>query len=146
MFNKILLASDGSDGALKAAAATAQLAKAFGSVVTIVHVYMVPNTYAPLVAVSGEGLDPSGADRYAAQVQDAVARRTGRVLEQAGVSYETRLEIGHPPEVICDIADAEKYDLVVLGSRGLSKFRSFFLGSVSDRVSHHARCPVLIVK
>ncbi len=40
----------------------------------------------------------------------------------------------------------EKFDMIVMGSRGLSEIRSFFMGGVSDKVSHHAVCPVLIVR
>ena len=52
---------------------------------------------------------------------------------------------GHPAETICRIAEEDGHDLIVMGSRGLSGIGSFFLGSVSDKVSHHTPCPVLIV-
>ncbi|MEM2491290.1 MAG: universal stress protein [Candidatus Bathyarchaeia archaeon] len=43
-------------------------------------------------------------------------------------------------------AEEEKVDLIAIGSRGLSGVKAFLLGSVSDKVSHHAKCPVLIVR
>jgi len=91
-------------------------------------------------------LDPGAVNAYIEQVQDSVARRTGRVLDEAGVPYEILTEVGHPAEVIVRIAEDDGYDLIVLGSRGMTAFKSFLLGSVSDKVSHHAHCPVLIVK
>ena len=67
------------------------------------------------------------------------------MLQAAGVPYAFRLETGHPAEVIVRLAETDGFDLVVLGSRGLGGVKEFLLGSVSNRVSHHARCPVLIV-
>lgn len=146
MFSKILLASDGSEGALKAARVAADLASKYCSEITVVHVFTMPVTPLPFVGAPGLEIDPLVATRYAEEVQEAVERRTGRVLEEAGVPYTTRHETGHAPEVIVSIAQTGGYDLIVVGSRGLSNFSSFLLGSVSDRVSHHAHCPVLIVK
>lgn len=81
-----------------------------------------------------------------------VAQNVGeRILSKAveevkGVSATKRLELGNPAEEIIQIANKERYDLIVVGSRGLSRTKRFFLGSVSDDVSHHAHCSVLIVR
>jgi nucleotide-binding universal stress UspA family protein len=146
MFQKILLASDGSEFALRAAQATAELAKALGSSVTILHVFAMPVMQMAVPGSPGVDIDPGTVSEYIEQVQDSVARRTGRVLEEAGVAYETLNEVGHPAEAIVRIAEDDGYDLIVMGSRGMTEIKSFLLGSVSDKVSHHAHCPVLIVK
>ena len=59
---------------------------------------------------------------------------------------KTRLVIGHPAEEIARIANEEGFDLLVVGSRGLSTVKAFLLGSVSEKLSRLAKCPVLIVK
>lgn len=146
MFKRILLASDGSDYALKAAQAAAELAKGLGATVTVLHVFTMPSFQHSIPGVPGAETDPGALNVYIEQVQDAVAKRTGKVLEEAGVPYTNLFEVGHPAEVIVRIAEDDGYDLIVLGSRGLSEIRSFLLGSVSDKVSHHSHCPVLIVK
>ena len=53
---------------------------------------------------------------------------------------------GNVAEEILKIADKEKVDTIVLGSRGLSTAKEFLLGGVSHKVVHHARCPVTVVR
>lgn len=146
MFTKILLASDGSDYALRAAQAAAELAKGLGASVTVLHVFTMPVMQMSVPGSPSVDMDPGAVSAYVEQVQDAVAKRTGKVLDDAGVPYSALLEVGHPAEAILRIAEDDGYDLIILGSRGLSAIRSFLLGSVSDKVSHHSHCPVLIVK
>lgn len=146
MFSRILLASDGSDHALKAARAAGEMALKFGSRLVMVSVFAPPVPIGSMVIDSAPGLDTDVFVRLCSDVQDAVERRTGQILDELNVAYECRREVGHPAEVIVDIAAHEKADLIVLGSRGLGGVKSFLLGSISDRVMHHAHCPVLIVK
>jgi nucleotide-binding universal stress UspA family protein len=69
-----------------------------------------------------------------------------RVVQASGIEADTAMVHGIPPEEIIKKAQTDSYDLIVIGSRGRTAATSFLLGSVSDRVSHHARCPVLIIK
>jgi nucleotide-binding universal stress UspA family protein len=63
-----------------------------------------------------------------------------------GVQPETLLEVGDYAQVIIDTANKGGYDLIIMGSRGLSLFKDLLLGSVSFKVMHHARCPVMVVR
>jgi nucleotide-binding universal stress UspA family protein len=146
MYRNILLASDGSEDALRAARAAAALARRFGAALTVLHVYVIPPSVVALYGVPGTGMDPGSLLQMEDAAHNAVMQRTGEVLDQEGVTYSTAGEIGHPAEVIARLARDRGCDLIVLGSRGLSGVRSFLLGSVSDRVAHHAPCSVLIVK
>ncbi len=56
------------------------------------------------------------------------------------------LEIGDPANVIIEIVNSKDYDLVVLGTRGMNVFKELVLGSVSIKVMHHAKCPVMVVR
>jgi nucleotide-binding universal stress UspA family protein len=67
------------------------------------------------------------------------------VVEKRKLKAERRLEFGVPSDVIVDVAEKGKHDLIVLGSRGLGPIKRFLLGSVSDDVSYKAKCSVLIV-
>lgn len=67
--------------------------------------------------------------------------------KDAGITdVKTLTTSGHVAEMILKIADLESVDMIVLGSRGLHAPKEFLLGSVSNHVSHHAKCTVIIVK
>lgn len=149
MFAKLLVCSDGSDHALRAAQVAAEMAHAFGSEVVVVSVYNQP-IMTPGVATYKE---PAVVARYeedlrhAAQaLQEEIECHTVRVFTAQGVGSRIRQEIGHPVERIVAAACDEKADLIVMGSHGRGAFASALLGSVSDGVLHHAHCPVLIVR
>ncbi|KAL5983575.1 hypothetical protein ACLOJK_017663 [Asimina triloba] len=62
------------------------------------------------------------------------------------VKVETMVDHGDPREVICDVSEKRKPDLLVVGSHGYGFVKRAFLGSVSNHVAQNAKCPVLIVK
>jgi nucleotide-binding universal stress UspA family protein len=146
MFEKILYCTDGSDSAGKAGAVAAEMAKRFGAALTALHVFHPPSYVYPAYDGAGFVIDPVDASGFAKEVHDSVSIRTIGAMKEHGVDCEVRQETGHPADVIVQIADSERYDLIILGSRGMGAIKSFLLGSVSDRVTHHAHCPVLIVR
>jgi nucleotide-binding universal stress UspA family protein len=62
------------------------------------------------------------------------------------VELDTHTREGDPAEVIIEVANEQQADLIVVGSRGLTGIKRFRLGSVSNKVSHHAPCSVMIVR
>mgnify|MGYP001788833129 CR=1 FL=1 len=142
VFTYILLASDGSECAIKAAAVAATLANKFGARLTIINVYQPFPTIGPYGEAVNGGLD----EKYITELQEHAISHAGHIVEEAGVSYQSRSEVGQPAAEIVRVAEAEGCDLIVLGSRGASGLTLFLLGSTCDRVVHHAHCPVLIVK
>ena len=67
-------------------------------------------------------------------------------LEAKDIKVKTILEKGPARTVIVSKVDSEECDLVVVGSRGLGNVTSLIIGSVSNYVLHHAKCPVLLIK
>ncbi len=63
-----------------------------------------------------------------------------------GVQVKTLLKEGHIVEEILKAAGEGEFDLIVMGARGLSRIKEIVMGSVSDGVTRHAPCPVLLVK
>jgi nucleotide-binding universal stress UspA family protein len=144
MFSRILVAVDGSPFAERALKCAVDLAKKYGAKLIIAHVilrrfYAVTPSEAGVLATTVFVKEMETEGKEIMGKADAYAK-----LE--GADYECRLLQGVPAEEIMKTALSEKVDLIVIGSRGLTEVHAFLLGSVSDKVSHHAKCPTLIVK
>ncbi|HXX38681.1 MAG TPA: universal stress protein [bacterium] len=143
---RILLATDGSPHALRAAAFTARLTReALEVELTVVNVGHVPS-----VAFGGPG---AGAMVDFGMLEEGLERAGREILnatvhELAGVDAPIVKEYrrGDPTTQILEAAKAKQADLIVIGCRGLSQLGSLLLGSVSERVLHGAHTPVLIVR
>jgi nucleotide-binding universal stress UspA family protein len=142
---RILLATDGSPHALRAAAWTARMARECRDVdVVVVHVGHLPALAlggAEVVTDLGgvvEGLERAGRAILDRTVREAFPEGTARVT----TVYRT----GEPAGEIVRAAEELRADLIVVGSRGLGQIGGLILGSVSERVLHGARCPVLVVR
>jgi nucleotide-binding universal stress UspA family protein len=100
---------------------------------------------APIVAGGARSGGPfvagDGPEEHRASLAEAVA-----LLKPYGIEPRTIEAIGDPGSAICEAAERDGYDVIVVGSRNLNGVRRALLGSVSDRVAHHAPCDVLIVK
>lgn len=143
MVRHLLLAFDGSKGAQHAAVFAFGLAQLAHAKVTVLTVLPQPDIV-PVGPLSGyAALMPPMSEAQAAQTKvqlDQLARN------HPEVPTETLVEIGLVADTIVDTAARLKVDLVVVGARGLGPGRRFLLGSVSDRVVHHAPCPVTVCR
>jgi nucleotide-binding universal stress UspA family protein len=142
-FAKVTVAVDGSSPSDHALDVAIDLSKRYGSVLSIV-------TVAPLVPLYVPGSEPyipteipeSEIQYFRTVVDLAVAR-----AEKAGLGAVTGVALeGVVVDEIIAHVEAHPPDLLVMGSRGLSGAKRLLLGSVSDAVVHHAKCPVLIVR
>lgn len=138
----ILVPVDGSDGALRGVRYAAGLAKAVGASVTLLYVY-------DSTEIAALGIMVAEVDDVAAienQARRAALDSAG--TEMGGVSYPPKKAtlVGNPAEQIVTYAKDHNIDLIVMGNRGRSQFGALLLGGVSDKVVHHAHCPVLIVR
>jgi len=101
-----------------------------------------------VVALADSGPAASGvarADVDADQMStlNEVLRHAAESVSNTAPRVETYPRTGSPAEVLCELADQVRADLLVVGNRGMQGGRSF-LGSVPNSVSHHAPCSVLI--
>ena len=139
MFSRILLASEGSSHAIRAAENAAYLASANkGSNVTVLYSIDGRASKSDVLSEdSKEALLQKRRERLAA---------TENVLKERDVPYEVKILKGDPGPTIVNYANENQFDLVVIGSRGLNGLQEMVLGSVSHKVAKRAICPVLIVK
>jgi len=144
LFSRILVALDGSEFSLKALEFAIDIAKKYRSQLVLVHVVM-RQIYAINPPEAGIIAGTAIVRELETEGRAILAKGDDTVRSQ-GLSVEVRLRQGVPAEELLRAAVDEKADLIVLGSRGLSQVKAFLLGSVSDKVSHHAKCPTLIVR
>ena len=138
MFKTIVVGTDGSETADRALARAFELAKASGGVLHIV------SAYSPSPArVSGGGETAALAARGDFKVE-AVLERAGFEARTQDVQIESHAPKGDPADALLEVAGRVAADLIVVGSRGMQGARRV-LGSVPNKISHHAACDVLIV-
>jgi nucleotide-binding universal stress UspA family protein len=148
---RILVAIDGSEPAWKALDLAGDLARLEGARIDLLHVVRPEPPPAGLAAFAQAERIPLEEElarwRSERLTGDELVRDGRERLLAKGVeAVETLVEEGSPAPAILAAAERLGADLVVLGSRGRSGLAATLLGSVSKRVSEHARCSVLIVR
>ena len=144
MLEKILVPIDGSEAAWHSLEYACKLGEKFNSIITVVHVIQ-PHYTLPTIALNGE------IPFLSVNIEEieTTGYKIIEVAKQKMSLYpkvETLLELGHPAERILSLVKDADYDLIVIGSRGLSGISEFFLGSISATVSQRSTIPVMIIK
>lgn len=139
MISKILVAVDGSSNSDKALDYAIYLAKLCKATLGIIHVVQVSTI---------TGADPQTVAKITELLEKAAVEILDKDEEKvngAGLDVAKICESGSPANVIIKVANDGRYDLIVIGSRGLGGIKELLLGSISHGVSQRANCPVLIV-
>ena len=148
LIKNILVPIDGSSLTEKIISFAIDLAEKYQAHVTLLSVLEKP--YTTLIR-QGELFTPNSTKKF---VED-LEKYHKKILSDATKKIERKKSIvtlssmlveGRPADKIIEVSQKGKYDLIVIGSRGLGGIKEFFLGSVSDRVADEASCPVLIIK
>lgn len=147
---KILLATDGSPYAQHAAAYVSDLCRRLKeeSEVLVVYVKDLGGIFVAIpVEPGGEAFFDVEETRQAMEQRAAAALDAAQgALAGSNAQVTTYAPWGRPAEVICEMADAEAVDLIAVGSSGMGQITGLFLGSVSDRILHRAKRPVLVIR
>jgi nucleotide-binding universal stress UspA family protein len=145
MFGSIVVGTDGSDTAKEAVRQATELAKSTGASIDIVSAY-----------------EPVGSARLREEAQqvhkdlewmvnpredvDATLETAAEQIKEAGVDVQTFAREGDPADAILDVAEERNAGLIVVGNKGMTGAKRFLLGSVPNKVSHHAPCSVMIIR
>jgi nucleotide-binding universal stress UspA family protein len=146
MFASILVGTDGSDTATTAVRYAIDLARQLGAKLQIVSAYE-PVSQQRLRHESIEA--PSDVQWMVNPREDVLALldQAAEDARLAGVAeVDTFARQGDAADAIIDVAEELRSDLIVVGNRGMTGAKRFLLGSVPNKVSHHAPCSVLIVR
>ncbi|HVL94651.1 MAG TPA: universal stress protein [Solirubrobacteraceae bacterium] len=146
MISSIVVGTDGSDTARKAVQEAATLAARLGAVLDIVSAYE-PVSRQRLREEARQVPDDLQWMVNPREDVDAKLREAKELAEEVGVAeVGVYPREGDPADAILDVAEERKSDLIVVGNRGMTGAKRFLLGSVPNKVSHHAPCSVLIVR
>jgi nucleotide-binding universal stress UspA family protein len=145
MFASIVVGTDGSETADEAVKQSMELAKAVGAKVHLVSAY-----------------EPVGGQRLKEERQqipedmqwmvnpredvDKTLAGAEEQLKEGGVDVAVFARQGDPADAILDVAEEQDADLIIVGNKGMTGAKRFLLGSVPNKVSHHAPCSVMIIR
>jgi nucleotide-binding universal stress UspA family protein len=145
LFGSLVVGTDGSETAGEAVNQATELAQRLGATVHLVSAYEpVP-----------EGRLREERQQIPEDLQwmvnpredvDATLEAAAKVLQEAGVNVDTHAREGDPADAILDVAEEQGADLIVVGNKGMTGAKRFLLGSVPNKVSHHAPCSVMIIR
>jgi nucleotide-binding universal stress UspA family protein len=145
MFQSIVVGTDGSDTAGVAVREAIELAKAIGASLEIVSAYE-PVSDQRLREEARQVPDDLQWMINPREDVDATLREAADRVEEAGLKVRTYAREGDPADAILDVAEERGADLIVVGNKGMTGAKRFLLGSVPNKVSHHAPCSVLIIR
>jgi nucleotide-binding universal stress UspA family protein len=135
----ILLPVDGSEHAARATAYTLKMAGLMRARVLLLHCHR------PFPVKLGEPYFQKAIDRIMVD-SSALLEPLRSTLTENGVEVTDLIMEGPPADKICDVAQVESCEMIIMGSRGRSDLKGLLLGSVAHRVLQQAPCPVLVVR
>jgi nucleotide-binding universal stress UspA family protein len=143
MIRTIMVPLDGSEFAERALPIATELARWVGASLRLVTVHDIGHTPLP---VSAETLTIAEIERQTQEQASQYLRRMADEASAGGVPVTHALRIGYPATALIEDADDENVDLIVMTTHGRGGISRLWLGSVADRLSRQADCPVLLLR
>jgi nucleotide-binding universal stress UspA family protein len=145
MFKSIVVGTDGSDTATQAVRQAVDLAGAVGANLELVSAYAP----VPEQRLREERREAPEDLQWAINPRedvDVMLEAAAELAREAGVQTRAYPRQGDPADAILDVAEETEADLIIVGNKGMTGAKRFLLGSVPNKVSHHAPCSVLIIR
>jgi nucleotide-binding universal stress UspA family protein len=146
MYGTIVVGTDGSETAKEAVSQAAELAKTVGATVLLVSAYEPVSETRLRHERTEVPEDVSWMVNPREDVQAVLDGEADRIKAVGVAEVGTVAREGDPADAILDVAEEKQADLIVVGNKGMTGARRFLLGSVPNKVSHHAPCNVMIVR
>ena len=145
MFDSMVVGTDGSDTAKEAVRQATDLARRLEAKIHVVSAYEpVPES-----RLREEREQVPGDLQWMINPREDVSatlEEAAKGIREQGVDVETHAREGDPADAILDVAEEQGADLIVVGNTGMTGAKRFLLGSVPNKVSHHAPCSVMIIR
>ena len=145
MFGSIVVGTDGSTTAQEAVRQAIELARAVNATIHLVSAYE-PVSESRLRDERQQVPEDAQWMVNAREDVDAALKESAESLADEGLNVERYAREGDPADAILDVAEEKNADLIVVGNKGMTGAKRFLLGSVPNKVSHHAPCSVLIIR
>jgi nucleotide-binding universal stress UspA family protein len=142
MLKRILVPLDGSSRAEQVLPVAARLAQASGGTIILFHVVNITQE----AMTYGAFFPPDALDVSAGGGRTYLSQLIQRIHLTGMVAVEQYVVIGNPAEKILSLAQEQDVDLIVMASHGYTGFKQWLMGSVAEKVAHHASVPVLIIR
>lgn len=155
--NKILVPVDGSNASINAVKKAIEIGKNYNSNIKLISIVKSTESRSKVrnenmwSAVDGSMITKSV--ELEKKLESTYVENAQILLDQivaklnfSGTKVEKEVLIGDPSEKIVETAKNGYYDMIVMGNRGFSKVKRFFVGSVTQKVISEAPCPVLVIK
>jgi nucleotide-binding universal stress UspA family protein len=142
MLSKILVPVDGSENSFRALEHAIFLStKIEGAQTTVTYIIEArPSVY----IYSPKVMEKVRADYKSESAK--ILERCKDMANKSGINIHTVLIEGDPASKIIRYSEMEKFEIIIIGSRGMGQFKEMILGSVSNKVLHHAKCSVMVVR
>ncbi len=146
MFEKILVAIDGSKNSLKALEKAVSLQKLTDAELTLLCVYKHHSLFEASLSIARPAKADIPDDALAGFAKEVVSYAKEQAREMGATKVRGFVKSGRPSSTIVKYAQEKGYDLIVVGSKGTNSDRDgLFMGSVAHRVASTAKCPVLVI-
>jgi nucleotide-binding universal stress UspA family protein len=142
VLRKVLIATDGSENAEKAADFGIQIAGLSGA--KVYAAYVIDTT--PYYSIPLDQVWSKEVYEQIEKMGHEITADVEKTAKAAGLEAESIVLKGDPAKQIVDFAEKQNVDLIIVGSHGIGEFERLVIGSVSEKVVRHAKVPVLVVR
>ena len=144
MFRTIIVGTDGSDTAQEAVRQAVALARLTGAKLHVISAYGASTAALALAGAAGYATESASMPQQRLTAETLLDKSLAGV-DTDGVAVTAHARQGDAADAIIQLASELGADVIVVGNRGMTGARRFFLGSVPNRIAHHADCAVHIV-
>ncbi|MDQ1254051.1 MAG: hypothetical protein QG646_3265 [Euryarchaeota archaeon] len=142
VLRKILIATDGSETAEKAAHFGIQIAGLSGA--KVYAVYVIDTT--PYYSIPLDQIWSKEVYEQLEQMGNEITSNVEKTAKAAGLEAESIVLKGDPAQRIVNFAEEQSVNMIIVGSHGIGGFERLVIGSVSEKVVRHAKIPVLVFR